>query len=116
MIGLFIDVAIEMHNLRNFAGLSSVITALCIDMVARLKESWAFVPKDMVDRLQVSAQVWRGVAYAAIGLVSGVPVLHERAAYELHPTATCSLPQCCPVRPSCPSPLRTTTNRTTHSI
>jgi hypothetical protein len=53
MICMFIDVAIEMHDLRNFAGLSSVITALCIDMVARLRQSWALVPQAMVDRLQV---------------------------------------------------------------
>lgn len=53
MICLFIDVAIEMHELRNFAGLSSVITALCIDMIARLRQSWALVPQEMSDRLQV---------------------------------------------------------------
>jgi hypothetical protein len=55
MICLFIDVAIEMHELRNFAGLSSVITALCIDMIARLRQSWALVPQEMSDRLQVRA-------------------------------------------------------------
>ena len=53
IICLFINVAIEMYNLRNFAGLSSVITALCIDMVGRLKQTWARVPPAFSEQLQV---------------------------------------------------------------
>jgi len=75
MICLFIDVAIEMHELRNFAGLSSVITALCIDMIARLRQSWALVPQEMSDRLQALRRIYdsAGLYSAYMTLFQGIP-------------------------------------------
>ncbi len=69
LITRFIDLAMQLLDLRNYGSVWSVITGLNVDIVSRLQHSWAFVPSQSVEQLKVCAIILFSLCCQRIALL-----------------------------------------------